>query len=66
MTYLMKEYGEYATTKICMECGNNEDDSLKMLGRTDAASLDKHGEMYVLNPHLSCLPMKTKVIRKRC
>ena len=65
MAYFMDEFDELATTKICMGFSKKEEDSKKMIGSDKATTIEKYGEMYVLNQSLSPLAMKLHVVRKR-
>ena len=52
MHTLMDEFGRYATTRICMMCSSNKEESIKMIGSNIATSIEQYGNMYVKNENI--------------
>ena len=48
MYHLIKEFEDVATTRICMFCGNNKDESMSMIGVDSASLIGAYGELYML------------------
>lgn len=64
MTTVLEEFGQFASTKICMMCINREQSNL-MIGKDVAESIDKYGNMFVLNSLVNSFiaPKKMKVVK---
>ena len=64
MTTVLEEFGPFASTKICMMCINKEQSNL-MIGKNAAESINKYGNMFVLNSLVNSFitPKKMKVVK---
>ena len=64
MNLALEEFGDFANTKICMMC-YDEEKSANMIGNSKAASITKYGNMYVFNPAANgfSTPKQMKVIK---
>ena len=60
----MKEFEEFAGTRICMSCYDKKQESINMIGTEAAIKLEHYGQMYVLNKTLGAKPLQMKVVKK--